>query len=52
MERLAILRDFVRLVVYGRRWWLAPILVTLAVVVLLVVVAQSSVIAPFIYPLF
>jgi hypothetical protein len=52
MDRLAVIGDFVRLVVHGRRWWLAPILVTLAIVVLLVVVAQGSVIAPFIYPLF
>jgi hypothetical protein len=52
VDRLAVLGDFVRLVIQGGRWWLAPILVVLGVVIVLVVIAQTSVIAPFLYPLF
>ncbi len=35
-----------------RRYWLAPIIVVLLLVGLLLIVAKSSVIAPFIYTLF
>ena len=36
----------------SKHWWLVPMLVTLAVLGLLIVLAQSSAIAPFIYTLF
>ena len=36
----------------SKRWWLVPMLVTLAFLVLLLLLAQSSAIAPFIYTLF
>jgi hypothetical protein len=35
-----------------KRWWLAPLLVTLFILGVLIVLAQSSAIAPFIYTLF
>jgi hypothetical protein len=36
----------------SKRWWLVPMLVSLAFLGLLIVLAQSSAIAPFIYTLF
>jgi hypothetical protein len=35
-----------------KRWWLVPMLVTLFLLGVLIVLAQSSAIAPFIYTLF
>lgn len=36
----------------GKRWWLAPMLITLFLLGALIMLAQSSAIAPFIYTLF
>jgi Family of unknown function (DUF5989) len=36
----------------SKRWWLLPILITLLLFGALIVVAQSSVVAPFVYTLF
>jgi hypothetical protein len=36
----------------NKRWWLLPMLITLFFFGILIVVAQSSVVAPFIYTLF
>ena len=36
----------------NKRWWLTPILITLAIFGVLLILAQSSAIAPFIYTLF
>ena len=36
----------------NKHWWLVPMLVTLFMVGVLIVLAQSSAIAPFIYTLF
>jgi len=36
----------------SKRWWLVPMLVTLSLLGMLIVLAQSSAIAPFIYTLF
>lgn len=36
----------------NKRWWLVPIIITLLLFGVLIVLAQSSVIAPFIYTLF
>jgi hypothetical protein len=35
-----------------KRWWMLPIIIVLLLIGVLVVLAQSSVIAPFIYTLF
>ncbi len=35
-----------------KRWWMVPMLVTLLLVGVLLILAQSSAIAPFIYTLF
>ncbi len=36
----------------NKRWWLTPILITLAIFSVLLILAQSAAIAPFIYSLF
>jgi len=41
-----------RFVMTNKKWWLAPIVIVLAVMGLLLVVTQGSVVAPFIYTLF
>lgn len=36
----------------NKRWWLVPMLITLFVFGMLIILAQSSVIGPFVYSLF
>ena len=52
MSKLDVIREVWQFMRYNRRYWLAPILVVLLLVGLLLIVAKSSVIAPFIYTLF
>jgi hypothetical protein len=35
-----------------KRWWLAPLIILIALLSLLIVIAEASAIAPFIYALF
>ena len=46
-----IITEFLQFLSENKRWWLIPILVVLALVGILVFLS-SSVVAPFIYPLF
>jgi len=50
--RVGIVRELFSFFWGNKRWWLVPMLLTLFVVGILIVLAQSSAIAPFIYPLF
>jgi hypothetical protein len=50
--RLGIVRELFAFFWSNKRWWLIPMLIILFVVGLLIILAQSSAIAPFIYPLF
>jgi hypothetical protein len=50
--RLGIIRDLFSFFWDNKRWWLIPMLLTLFLVGVLIILAQSSAIAPFIYPLF
>ena len=52
MSTLEVLREVWQFMRHNRRYWLAPILIVLLLVGLLLIVAKSSVIAPFIYTLF
>jgi hypothetical protein len=45
----AMLWDFLKV---RKKWWLAPIIISLMLLGLLLVVTQGSAIAPFIYTLF
>lgn len=44
-------REFASFLRYNRKWWLTPILIVLALLIVLVVVSQTP-LAPFIYPFF
>jgi hypothetical protein len=37
---------------YNKRYWLLPVIIVLVIVGLALVFAQSSALAPFLYPLF
>lgn len=52
MERLALLSEFLYFIRYRKAWWLLPVVLALLVLGTLIVVAESSSLAPFIYPLF
>jgi len=52
MSKMQVLGDVWQFMRENRKYWLAPILVVLLLVGLLLIVAKSSVIAPFIYTLF
>jgi hypothetical protein len=51
-ERFGLLGEVWMFMSVRKKWWLAPILFTLALVGLLVVFTQGSALAPFIYTLF
>ena len=46
-----LLREFLQFIVQEKKWWMIPILLSLAIVGALVALSSSSV-APFIYTLF
>jgi len=52
MSKLSILGDFWEFLRVRKKWWLAPIIITLLLVGVLLVVTESSALAPFIYALF
>jgi hypothetical protein len=52
MSKMQVLGEVWQFMRENRKYWLAPILVVLLLVGLLLIVAKSSVIAPFIYTLF
>jgi hypothetical protein len=52
MAKQSLLRDFVEFIKHEKKWWLIPLLVVLLLVSLLINFAQSSPLAPFIYPFF
>jgi hypothetical protein len=52
MSKLQVIGEVWQFMRENRKYWLAPILVVLLLVGLLLIVAKSSVIAPFIYTLF
>lgn len=52
MSKLSLLGDFWLFLKVRKKWWLAPIVITLLMVGVLLVVTESSALAPFIYALF
>lgn len=52
MERFALLAEFWYFIRHRKQWWLLPVVVALLAIGVLIVVAESSALAPFIYPLF
>lgn len=52
VRRFGIAGELITLLARNKRWWIMPIIVVLLLLGVLLVLAQSSVIAPFIYTLF
>ena len=52
MSKLNILNEFLEFIKVRKRYWLAPIVLLLALLSMLVMFSQSSAVAPFIYTLF
>lgn len=52
MSKLAILSEFWDFLKHRKKWWLIPIIIFLALFGALIILAEGSVIAPFIYTLF
>ncbi len=51
-SKLAIVREFWSFMKVRKKFWLAPLLMSMVLLGLLLVVAQGSAVAPFIYTLF
>lgn len=52
ISRLGVIGELLAFLWKRRRWWLIPMVAVLILVVLVLVFAQGSAIAPFIYTLF
>ena len=52
MSKLYVISELWQFMRENKKYWLAPIVITLAFVGLLLVLAKGSAIAPFIYTLF
>lgn len=52
MSKLAIIKEFWTFLRERKKWWLAPIIISLLLLGCLLVFAKSSALAPFIYSLF
>ncbi len=52
MGKLSILKEFWEFLKVRKKWWLAPIVITLLLLGALIVMTQGSAVAPFIYTLF
>lgn len=52
LAKLAILKEFWTFLRFRKKWWLAPILITLILFGMLIVLTETSSLAPFIYTLF
>ena len=49
---MSILRELWAFMRVRKKWWLAPILITMVLLSALIVLTQGSAVAPFIYALF
>jgi hypothetical protein len=49
---MSFVREFWRFVRARKKYWLLPVLLTMALLGVLIVLAQGSAVAPFIYTLF
>lgn len=52
MSKFGTLKEFTGFLKDRKKWWLTPIVVTLALLGALIVASQGSALAPFIYTLF
>lgn len=52
MAKISIIKEFWEFMKVRKKFWLAPIIIVLALMGFLIVFTQSSALAPFIYALF
>ena len=52
MSKLYVINELLQFMRENKKYWMAPIVITLALVGVLLVLAKGSAIAPFIYTLF
>lgn len=52
VRRFGIVGELLSFFANNKRWWLLPMIVVVLLTGILIILAQSSVIAPFIYTLF
>lgn len=49
---MEFLKDIFTFLMERKKWWLIPIIIALLLLGLLIIFAESSAIAPFVYPMF
>lgn len=49
---MEFIKDVWQFLMARKKWWLVPLILALVVLGLLMIFAESSVVAPFIYPVF
>ncbi len=52
MAKISLLKDFFQFLIERKKWWLIPAIVTLLLIGGLLIMAEGSVLAPFIYTIF
>ena len=52
MAKQSLTKEFILFIKHEKKWWLIPLIAVLLLVGLVVILASSSPLAPFIYPLF
>lgn len=52
MSKLSIIKELWQFLRVRKKWWLAPILIMLALLGGLIILTQGSALAPFIYAIF
>ncbi len=52
MAKQSLIREFVLFIKVEKKWWLIPLIAVLLLVGGLILIAGSSPMAPFLYPLF
>lgn len=49
---MEFLKDMFQFLMERKKWWLLPIVLALLILGLLLIFAESSAVAPFVYPMF
>jgi len=52
MNKLSIIKEFWEFMRARKKWWLAPIVITMVLLGALIIFTEGSALAPFIYTLF
>ena len=52
MSKVSVMLEFWQFIIQRKKWFLAPVLIFLALLGILIVAAEGSAMAPFIYTLF